>query len=137
MNAPLEMAFTGTDGREVDLAKLRGKVVLVDFWATWCMPCIMELPEVLQAYEKFHDKGFEIVGVSLDEDKERLAQFVKQKKMPWPQYFDGKRWQNKLAVKYGVDATPSGYLIDRDGKIITKITRAAQLEAAITKALEK
>ena len=125
------------EGRPLSISNYKGKVVLVDFWATWCGPCIRELPQIQQSYDKFHGKGFEIVGVSLDEDKARLEQFVKQRKMAWPEFFDGKRWENKLAVKYGVDATPTGYLIDREGKIIAKLSSADDLESQVSKALEK
>jgi peroxiredoxin len=131
--------FNETDvaGKPLSLSKYKGKVVLVDFWATWCPPCVAELPELLKAYNKYHDKGFEIVGISLDEEKSKLEQFVKQKKVPWPQFFDGKRWENKLAVKYGVDQTPTGYLLDREGKIIAKLSSAEDLDAEIARALKK
>src|SRR5208337_1847889 len=72
---PLDVRFTAVDGREVDLAKLKGKVVLVDFWATWCGPCVGEVPHVKQAYQELHSRGFEIVGISLDKDKDALEQF--------------------------------------------------------------
>ena len=131
--------FSETDlkGKPLAISNYKGKVVLVDFWATWCMPCVLELPQVQQAYEKFHSKGFEIVGVSLDEDKGKLEQFIEQKKMPWPEFFDGKRWENKLAVKYGVDSTPTGYLLDRNGKIIAKLASADDLETEVAKALKE
>jgi thiol-disulfide isomerase/thioredoxin len=112
-------------------------VVLVDFWATWCGPCIAKLPDIQAAYAKYHDQGFEVVGISLDEEKSRLEQFIKQKKMPWPEYFDGKRWENKLAVKYGVEAIPAGYLLDGNGKIIGNMSGASDLDAAIATALKK
>ena len=101
------------------------------------MPCIAKLPEIQDAYNKFHDQGFEIVGVSLDDEKGRLEQFIKEKKMPWPQFFDGKRWENKLAVKYGVDSTPTTYLLDRNGKVITKLTGSEDLNTEIAEALKK
>ena len=78
------------DGKPLSVANYKGKVVLVDFWATWCGPCVAELPNVLQTYEKYHPKGFEIVGISLDSDKARLTSFLAQRKMTWRQYFDGK-----------------------------------------------
>ena len=75
---PLDLKYTAVDGSAVDLSKMRGKVVLVDFWATWCPPCRGEVPNVVAAYTKYHDQGFEIVGVSLDKDKERLLAFTKE-----------------------------------------------------------
>jgi peroxiredoxin len=128
---------TDVNGNPLSISKYKGKVVLVDFWATWCMPCVVKLPEIQKAYDKFHDQGFEVVGVSLDVEKDKLQQFVKQRKMPWPQFFDGKRWDNKLAVKYGVDQTPTGYLLGRDGKIIKKLGVDDDLNAEVALALKK
>lgn len=123
MRKPLEMSFTSVDGRKVDVAKMRGKVVLVDFWATWCGPCVQALPELKAAYDKFHEKGFEIVGVSLDEDKEALEQFVKERDVPWPNYFDGKGWENELSSKHGITAIPAQWLVDKNGMIVATETR--------------
>lgn len=125
------------EGKPLAISNYKGKVVLVDFWATWCPPCVLELPKIREAYNKYHDQGFEVVGVSLDEDKVRLEQFIKEKKMPWPEYFDGKKWENKLAVKYGVEQTPTGYLLDREGKIIATPTADDDLDSEIAKALVK
>lgn len=125
------------NGKPFNLAACKGKVVLIDFWATWCGPCVAELPNVLKAYEKHHDAGFEILGISLDSDKDRLESFLKEKKMTWQQYFDGKGWQNKLAGRYGVNAIPATYLLDGEGKIIAKNLRGPALEPAIAKALSK
>ena len=91
-------------GKPVSVANYKGKVVLIDFWATWCGPCVAELPNVLKAYDKHHSKGFEIIGISLDQDQSKLTTFTKQKNMTWQQFFDGKGWGNKLAAKYGVAA---------------------------------
>ncbi|MCX7916307.1 MAG: TlpA family protein disulfide reductase, partial [Verrucomicrobiae bacterium] len=77
-SAPLELKFAAVDGREVDLEKLRGKVVLVDFWATWCGPCVMEAPKLVDTYQKYRERGFEIIGVSLDSNKERLMAFTER-----------------------------------------------------------
>jgi peroxiredoxin len=122
-------------GKPLSLADYKGKVVLIDFWATWCRPCVAELPNVQKAYDKYHPKGFEIVGVSLDEDKAKLESFTKQQKMTWPQIFDGKAWENKLAQKYGVNSIPATYLLDGEGKIIAKDLRGSALEEAVAKAL--
>jgi thiol-disulfide isomerase/thioredoxin len=112
----VNMQFTAVDGREVDLANMRGKVVLVDFWSTWCGPCVAELPRVKSAYDKFHSQGFEVIGVSCDTDKERLNAYLKEKGISWPQYFDGKHQDdNKLTVEFGVDGIPHMLLVDRNG----------------------
>ena len=125
------------NGQPLSLASYKGKVVLIDFWATWCGPCVHELPNVLRAYEKNHEKGFEILGISLDQDEKKLKDFTAQMKMPWQQYFDGKGWSNKLAVKYGVMSIPATFLLDGNGKIIGKDLRGDDLLQALTKALAK
>jgi len=124
-------------GKPISVANYKGKVVLIDFWATWCGPCVAELPNVLKAYEKHHSKGFEIIGISLDQDQTKLTTFTKQKNMTWQQFFDGKGWGNKLAAKYGVNSIPATYLLDGDGKIIAKNLRGDDLEQAVAKALTK
>jgi thiol-disulfide isomerase/thioredoxin len=132
----LEIAFTDTQGNEFDLAKLKGKVVLVDFWATWCGPCVAEMPNVIAAYEKFHDKGFEIVGISLDQDKDSLLKFIEEQKMPWPQYFDGKGWENEIAGRYGIRGIPATFLVGKDGKIAASNLRGGALEAKLAELLK-
>jgi thiol-disulfide isomerase/thioredoxin len=124
-------------GKPFNLTAYKGKVVLIDFWATWCGPCVAELPKVMKAYEKHHAKGFEIAGISLDSDKAKLEKFTKDKKMTWAQFFDGQGWKNKLAAKYGVNSIPATYLLDGEGKIIAKNLRGDALEEAVAKALAK
>ncbi len=131
---PLELKFTAVDGREVDVSKLQGKVVLIDFWATWCGPCVAELPNVLKAYKELHPKGFEIVGISLDGEKSELEAFVKEKGMEWPQYFDGKGWQNEISTKYGIQSIPAMWLLNKKGMVVSTAARGS-LEEQVTKLL--
>ena len=93
---------TDVEGQPLSIASHKGKVGLVDFWATWCEPCRGELPNVIATYQKHHAQGFDIIGVSLDQDKTQLLSFTKDQNMTWPQFFDGQGWANKLAVKYGI-----------------------------------
>lgn len=137
LRKPVDLAFTAVDGRAVDMQKLRGKVVLVDFWATWCGPCIAELPNVKSVYAKYHDQGFEIVGISLDRatDRQKLLDFVAKEEMPWPQHYDGKYWQNEYAVKYGIRGIPAMFLIDQNGRIVSTSARGPQLELEVKRLL--
>ena len=131
---PFNLKYTAIDGREVDMAKLNGKVVLIDFWATWCGPCVAELPHVKEAYEKLHAKGFEIVGISFDEDQEALSKFVKDKAMPWTQFFDGKGWENKFGKEFGINSIPAMWLIDKKGVLRDQNARA-ELASKVEKML--
>jgi thiol-disulfide isomerase/thioredoxin len=131
---PLELAFTAVDGRAVNLADLRGKVVLVDFWATWCGPCVKELPNVLAAFEKLHPQGFEIVGISFDQDQEALTSFVKKENMPWPQFFDGKGWENQFGRQFGITSIPAMWLVDRQG-LVRDFNARADLVGKVEKLL--
>jgi peroxiredoxin len=113
---PVAMQFTAVDGRQVNLADMRGKVVLVDFWSTGCGPCVAELPRIKEAYEKFHRQGLEVIGISCDTDQSQLQQFVKEKGYSWPQYFDGRQQEeNKFAQGFGIDGIPHMFLVDKKG----------------------
>ncbi len=125
------------NGKPLSIANFKGKIVLIDFWATWCGPCVGELPNVLKTYEKHHGEGFEVIGISLDQDKGKLTSFIAEKKMPWAQYFDGLGWQSKLGQKYGINSIPATYLLDKEGKIIAKNVRGEALDAAVAKAVGK
>lgn len=118
----------------------KGKVVLLDFWATWCPDCLAEMPNVVATYQKDHTNGFEIVGVSLDDTNqiETLRRFIKENDMPWPEIYDGGYWQAALALKYGVHATPCPVLVDGDtgtvlgaGAEVTGPGLARRLETAL------
>jgi peroxiredoxin len=126
-----------TAGKPLSIANYKGKVVLLDFWATWCPPCRAELPNVIKTYNAYHSKGFEIIGLSLDKDSAKLASFTKEQNMTWAQYFDGLMWQNKLAGKYGITSIPATFLLDGQGIIIGKDLRGEELDKAVAKALAK
>lgn len=120
---PLEIAFTAADGRKVDVQKMKGKVVLVDFWAAWCGPCMASLPEVIRLYNKYHGDGFEIVGINMDKQQRAMEQVVHRFKMQWPQYFDGRGWGTKFALEYDVRAIPAVWLVDKKGILRTMNAR--------------
>jgi thiol-disulfide isomerase/thioredoxin len=126
-----------TAGKPLAIANYKGKVVLIDFWATWCGPCRAELPNVIATYKKYHNQGFEIIGISLDQDQAKLIGFTKDMNMTWPQYFDDQGWGNKLAVKYGIESIPATYLLDGNGRIIGRDLRGDELTQAVAKALGK
>ena len=131
--------FSETDfaGKPLSVAACRGKVTMIDFWATWCPPCRAEMPNVAATYQKYHAQGFEIIGVSLDEDRNALVNFLPAHGLVWPQYFDGQGWDNKLAKKYNVRSIPMDYLLNRHGIIIGKELRGEELGEAVAKALAK
>ncbi len=128
---PLDLKFQAVDGTTVDLAKLRGKVVLLDFWATWCGPCRMEIPNVVATYKGLHSRGFEIVGISLDQNKEQMVKYTKAAGMTWPQYFDGKSWANEISTRYGINAIPAAWLLDKKGFVRSTAARGGNLEQQV------
>ena len=133
--APFELKATDLKGQPVSLDQYKNKVVLVDFWATWCGPCVEEIPNVIAAYQKHHDQGFEVIGISLDQDKKALDKYLADNAIPWPQLFDGKGWDGTISKRFGVSAIPFTMLIGRDGKIAALNARGEALDAAIATAL--
>jgi len=136
---PFPLKGADLAGKPVALDAYKGKVVLLDFWATWCGPCVGELPNVIAAYNKYHPKGFEIVGISLDQpnSRQKLESFMKEKNMSWRQIYDGKFWEADNAKAYGVRAIPFTLLIGKDGKIAAVGARGEALAPAIEAALRK
>ena len=130
--------FTATDldGNLISLEQYRGKVVLLDFWAVWCGPCIAEMPNVKKVYDTYKDEGFDIIGISLDIDEERLRNYLKENEIPWRQVFSGKGWDSPVSRQYGIRAIPAPWLIDKDGTLITHQARGETLEQLIAKALK-
>ncbi len=123
------------DGTPLSLSELRGKLVLVDFWASWCGPCRVENPNVVKLYERFKDRGFEILGVSLDSNREAWLKAIADDGLTWRHVSDLKYWQNAVAVQYGVRSIPHTVLVGPDGVILAKNLRGAALEAKVAEIL--
>lgn len=132
-----ELAFKSPEGKVLKLSDLRGKVVLVDFWASWCRPCRMENPNVVAAYKKFKDKGFAIYSVSLDQNADNWKNAIQQDGLVWAAHVsDLKGWQSEPAHIYGVQAIPAQFLLDKEGKIVAKNLRGEQLEQKLEELLK-
>ncbi len=134
------IAFTTKDieGKDVSPADYQGKVLLIDFWATWCRPCMDEMPNVVKLYTEYHTAGFDILGVSLDRegDLARLQKITQEQHMPWRQIYDGKWWQAEIAQLHDVQTIPFTILIGKDGKVIDTKLAGEKLAAAVKQALD-
>src|SRR5947209_13355378 len=113
-----KLEFKAADGTPVSLDKLKGKLVVVDFWATWCGPCMAQAGHMVELNNKYGPQGLQVIGISLDQDKQQMLATAKEKGFTWPQYFDGLVWENKLAGTWGVHGIPATFLIGPDGKVL-------------------
>ncbi|MDQ3290331.1 MAG: AhpC/TSA family protein, partial [Bacteroidota bacterium] len=123
------------DGKPLSLSSLKGKYVLVDFWASWCGPCRQENPNVVRMYNKYKDKGFEIFGVSLDNSREKWLGAIQKDQLSWPHVSDLKGWESAAAQLYNIQAIPQTLLLDKEGKIIARNLRGPELEAKVAELL--
>jgi thiol-disulfide isomerase/thioredoxin len=128
---PVKVSGKTLDGKPFDISQYKGKVVVVDFWATWCGPCRAELPNLKAVYEKYHSRGLEVVGVSLDNSKEDLANFLKANDLPWKILVSTEPnrsgFDNPIADQYGISGIPTVFLMNRDGKVVSLAARGEQL----------
>lgn len=131
-----ELNFVSPSGKNIALSSLKGKVVLIDFWASWCKPCRMENPNVVRLYNEYKDKGFTIYSVSLDKDKARWENAIQQDGLTWPNHVSDLRgWQSEASALYGVTGIPYTVLIDKTGKVIATSLRGIQLEQKLKEIL--
>ena len=132
-----DIVLAGPDGVERRLSDLRGKVVLIDFWASWCRPCRMENPNVVRMYQRYHDKGFAIFSVSLDNNREAWLKAIETDGLVWPDHVSDLRgWSSAGGRLYGISSIPATVLVDRDGKVLARNLRGPQLEEKLKEIFE-
>jgi thiol-disulfide isomerase/thioredoxin len=132
---PVKVSGKTLDGQPFDINQYKGKVVVVDFWATWCGPCRAELPNLKNVYEKYHNKGLEVVGVSLDENKDDLIKFLAENHLPWKILVSTEAhhsgFDNPIADNYGISGIPTVFLMNRQGKVVSLSARGEQLATLV------
>jgi len=137
---PLELAFTdAVTGSEVSIKGLKGKVVVLDFWATWCGPCVAEMPTMKKLYSEYKDKGVEFIGVSLDEKAgglDKLKEFVAKEGITWPQYYQGDGWNSEFSRSWGINSIPAVFVVDQEGNI-SSVEARGKLDKMIPELLKK
>ena len=132
-----DFSATDLDGNPISLEQYRGKVVLLDFWAVWCGPCIAEMPNVKKVYDTYKDEGFDVIGISLDTDEDILRDYLKENEIPWRQVFSGEGWKSPVARQYHISAIPAPWLIAKDGTLITHQARGNALERLVAEAVKE
>lgn len=139
---PFELSFEDAKtGAKVSSETLKGKIVVVDFWATWCKPCVAEMPNMKKLYAEYKDKGVEFVGISLDQPeaaggKKKLLDYIEENEIAWPQYYQGKGWESEFSKGWGIQGIPTMFLVDHEGKLVT-IDARGKLEKLLPEAIEK
>lgn len=131
-----DLTMNDVNGKPVSVSNFKGKYVLIDFWASWCGPCRQENPNVVAAYNKFKDKNFTVLGVSLDEDKAAWQKAIANDQLNWNHMSDLKQWESKAVQAYGFDAIPFNVLVDPSGKIIASSLRGEELERKLGEVLK-
>lgn len=132
-----DIALPSVSGDTIKLSSLKGKVVLLDFWASWCLPCRATNKNLVKLYQKYKDKGFEIFGVSVDDEKAKWTSAIKKDKISWIQVNDNTGWQSKILERWDIGAIPTSFLIDKEGKLLAMDLQGKELEKALKYLIDK
>ena len=130
-----EFSAPNPEGKSVSLKESLGKITIVDFWASWCGPCRKESPNMVKLYSEFHDKGLNIIGVSLDKDAAKWKEAIATDKLTWTQVSNLKEWKDQIAIQYGVKAIPSTYVLNQYGVVVAKNLTGEALKTKIAELL--